>query len=331
MKGQIRGLGLSSGGLDSILAGVVLQKQGIPITWISFQTPFYSCVRAKYAAEKLGIPFICKDITDAFLPILKDPACGYGKNANPCRDCHALMVREAGSFLKSEGYDFLFTGEVVGQRPMSQTRNGLEYVDKHGKYEGYLIRPLSAKLLAPSIPEQKGWVDRDQLYGFHGRSRKPQMDLATQLGIDFYPAPAGGCLLTEPHYSQKVLELLRYEKDTCMAKDFVLCRYGRHFRVNGIHKIIVGRDKTDNLNLLEQRDPKMDSIIVPKNYQKGPVVVVPNTMEQNVLLLAVDLCFFYSKIPPEINPQLHITTPLKSFELEPTQQLTREQVESWRV
>ncbi len=169
---KIKALGLCSGGLDSILSALVLRNQGVDVEWITFETPFFSPEKAKKAADMTGIPLYVSDITDPYLKMLKNPSCGYGKNMNPCLDCHTLMFRFAGERMKIEKFDFLFSGEVLGQRPMSQTRPSLRYVEKHSGFEEYILRPLSAKKLPETLPEKKGLVDRERLLDFSGRSRK---------------------------------------------------------------------------------------------------------------------------------------------------------------
>jgi tRNA-uridine 2-sulfurtransferase len=172
---KAKGLGLCSGGLDSMLAALVLREQGIGVFWVSFETPFFSADKARRASGQTGIPLTVVDITDRYLPMLKHPPGGYGKYMNPCMDCHALMFRIAGEIMVEKGYDFLFSGEVMGQRPMSQTKNSLRYVEKRSGFDGLILRPLSARLLPETIMEQKGMVDRERLCDFSGRSRKPQM------------------------------------------------------------------------------------------------------------------------------------------------------------
>ena len=209
-ENKVRALGLCSGGLDSILSAVVLGNQGIAVEWISFETPFFSSVKARRAAAQLHIPLIVQNITQPYLKMLRDPSRGYGKHINPCIDCHTLMFRLAGEVMKDRQMDFLFSGEVLGQRPMSQTRSSLRYVEKHSGYRDVIVRPLSAKLLEETLPEKKGLVDRRLLLGLSGRSRKPQIQLARTWGITDYPAPAGGCLLTESVYSNRLKDLFSH-------------------------------------------------------------------------------------------------------------------------
>ncbi|MEZ4549502.1 MAG: hypothetical protein R2874_03230 [Desulfobacterales bacterium] len=205
---KVKALGLCSGGLDSILAALVLREQGIDVIWVAFETPFFTAEKARKASVNNDIPLIVKNITDRYVPMLKHPKCGYGKNMNPCMDCHALMFQIAGEMMAETGADFLFSGEVRGQRPMSQNKNSLRYVEKNSGFDGYILRPLSAKVLPETPMEKQGLVDRERLYGFSGRSRIPQMELAKKLGVTEYPAPAGGCLLTDVGYAKRLRDLL---------------------------------------------------------------------------------------------------------------------------
>ncbi len=298
-KNKIRALGLCSGGLDSILSALVLKNQGIDVEWVSFETPFFSSAKARQAASVLNIPIMVERITATYLVMLKNPRVGYGKHMNPCMDCHSLMFRLAGNIMETRGFDFLFSGEVFGQRPMSQTRSALRYVEKHSGYEGLIVRPLSAKLLPETFPERQGWVDREQLLDLKGRSRKPQIALAEKYGITAYPLPAGGCLLTEKVFSNRLKDLFRCQPD-CLEKDIELLKHGRHFRLNQATKIIVGRDKGDNEQITEFYRPDKDVLLKPEKFP-GPVVLMPNGGTRDAILLAAGICAGYGKIGP-LNP-----------------------------
>ncbi|OQY13362.1 MAG: hypothetical protein B6I31_01335 [Desulfobacteraceae bacterium 4572_19] len=271
-KKTVKALGLSSGGLDSILSALVLQKQGIEVEWISMETPFFSSVNAKMAGKANEIPVIVKDITDEYLVMLKSPKAGYGKNMNPCMDCHALMFNIAGRVMEKKGFDFLFSGEVVGQRPMSQNKNSLRYVERHSGFAGKILRPLSAKLLPETSFEKEGLVDRQQLLNISGRSRKIQMALAKKLGVKEFPAPAGGCRLTDIGFSGRLRDLFKYEK-YYSKNDLFLLHHGRHLRLNKDIKIIVGRDQRDNENILKYYDAD-SNVLIKMPDTPGPVVLV---------------------------------------------------------
>ena len=293
-KKQSRALGLCSGGLDSILSAMILRRQGIAVAWVAFETPFFSSEKSRNAAKAYGIPLTVRNITEIYLEMLRKPPCGYGQNMNPCMDCHALMFRLAGDMMVQEGFDFLFSGEVLGQRPMSQTRPSLRYVEKHSGYAGRILRPLSAKLLEETIAEQTGLVDRDQLLAISGRSRKPQIQLAKEFGVVDYPAPAGGCLLTDPCYSKRLRDLFDHQTE-CSESELHLLKYGRHYRLQNQDKVIVGRSQSDNEAIVKYRNSDNDTLIRLQS-QPGPVVLVPGPARPETLMLAASLCIGYSKL-----------------------------------
>jgi len=291
----VRALGLCSGGLDSMLAGLVLRDQGIHVEWITFETPFFSARKARRAAEQTGIELHVQDLTPEYLVLIKDPPAGFGKNMNPCMDCHSLMFRKAGEFMQAGGFDFLFSGEVVGQRPMSQNANSLRYVAKHSGFDSAILRPLSALRLPPTPMEQQGLVDRDRLLDFSGRSRKPQMALARKFGITDYPTPAGGCLLTDPGYSRRLKDLFDHDVELTPGALHLL-KYGRHMRLNPASKIIVGRTQQDNEQIMRHCDLQRDAVIKTNGYP-GPTVILPGGGPKEVLFLAGAICAGYSKAP----------------------------------
>jgi len=304
---KVSALGLCSGGLDSMLSGMLLRKQGIAVQWITFETPFFSSEKAKQASETSGIPLMVENITTSYLKMLKNPRCGYGKHMNPCMDCHALMFKLAGRLMKEKGFDFLFSGEVLGQRPMSQTMNSLRYVEKQSGFEGYILRPLSAKKLPETIPEQQGMINRDLLMGISGRSRKPQMKLAKEFGITNYPSPAGGCLLTDKGYASRLKDLFEHQ-ETYAERELHLLKHGRHLRLNNATKIIVGRTQKDNENIQQYYDPKLDTIIKVKTFP-GPIVLMPHGGRNEMRMLAASICAGYSKAPENIPVEVSVSTP----------------------
>lgn len=304
---KARALGLCSGGLDSRLAALVLQKQGIEVEWITFTTPFFSAVKAQQASRLLGISLRVKNITQTYLQMLKNPHCGFGRQMNPCLDCHALMFREAGAFLKAGKFDFLFSGEVLGQRPMSQTRHSLRYVEKNSGFEGFILRPLSAKMLPETIPEREGLVDREQLLDISGRSRKRQIQLADEFDLKDYPAPAGGCLLTDKNFSKRLQDLFQHQENASEAA-LELLKYGRHFRVDRNTKIIVGRTQTDNEHIERHFDPDQDAMIRLADYP-GPIVLVSGPHRMDILNLAASICTGYSKVAEHTPVTAIVKTP----------------------
>ena len=286
---------------------MLLRKQGIAVQWITFETPFFSSEKAKQASKTTGIPLIVKNITPIYLKMLTNPRCGYGKHMNPCMDCHALMFNLAGRIMKEKGFDFLFSGEVLGQRPMSQTMNSLRYVEKQSGFEGYILRPLSAKKLPETMPEQQGLVNRDLLLDISGRSRKPQIELAKEFGITNYPSPAGGCLLTDKGYASRLKDLFEHQ-ETYTERELHLLKHGRHLRLDNTTKIIVGRTQEDNESIKKYYDTDLDIIIKVKTFP-GPIVLMPHGGRNEMRMLAASICAGYSKAP-EITPvEVDVTTP----------------------
>jgi len=303
---KVRALGLCSGGLDSMLAGLILRRQGIEVEWITFETPFFSADKARRASRLTGIPLNVQNITQPYMVMMKNPPCGYGQHMNPCLDCHTLMFKMAGKRMAENGFDFLFSGEVLGQRPMSQTKPSLRYVEKNSGYDGYILRPLSAKNLPETIPERQGLVERDKLLGISGRSRKPQMKLAAEFGIDEYPAPAGGCLLTDIAYSSRLRDLFQHQ-DAYTENELHLLKYGRHFRLKDQAKLIIGRTQADNDKIIAYHDPQKDTVIKVKNYP-GPTAIVPHGATKEMITLAASICTGYSKAPALTPVEVNIIT-----------------------
>lgn len=289
----IRALGLCSGGLDSILSALVLREQEIDVHWVSFETPFFSSAKAKKASKQTGVPLMVRKVTPVYLQMMRSPSVKYGKHMNPCMDCHTLMFRLAGEIMTDQGFDFLFSGEVLGQRPMSQTRTSLRYVEKHCGYEGYIVRPLCAKNLPETMAEQKGMVDRERLLDFTGRSRKPQLQLAKKFGVTDFPAPAGGCLLTDEIFSRRLKDLFGHQ-DAYPEKDLDLLKFGRHMRLDPRTKIVVGRTHQDNEQIGRCIDPKSDMVLQVDQFS-GPLVVIPDGGGEPMLMLAASICAGYSK------------------------------------
>jgi tRNA U34 2-thiouridine synthase MnmA/TrmU len=294
-KRKARGLGLCSGGLDSMLAGLVLREQDIEVEWVSFETPFFSSAKARKASRLTGIPLTVKPIFADYIVMLHHPPAGYGKQMNPCMDCHALMFRLAGELMREKGFDFLFSGEVLGQRPMSQTIPSLRYVEKHSGMDGYILRPLSAKLLPETIAEQQGLVDRERLLDIHGRGRKDQIALAKQFGISDYPAPAGGCLLTDKGFSARLKDLFD-RRPEATENEIHLLKFGRHLRLNPQARLIVGRTEKDNESILRYHDPAGDVVLDVRDYP-SPIGLLQGAADQTSILLAAAICVGYSKAP----------------------------------
>ncbi len=298
-KKQPTAVALLSGGLDSTLAILVLLKQNIRVKAITFLTQFgcditdsSSCSKNPFpAAEKFGFEVKLCHLADKFMEIVKNPKYGHGKNMNPCIDCRILMLREAKVYMDLIGADFLVTGEVLGQRPMSQRRECFPMIDREAGVEGLVLRPLSAKLMPPTIPEQKGLVDRERLYDFKGRTRKPQMALAEELGLEDYPSPAGGCLLTEPTYATRLRDLLQYNPEP-EIKDIHLLRVGRHFRLSPVSKLVVGRNRSENERILALAS--QDDLLLRVPGVGSPVSLLSGNPSESDILLSASITARYS-------------------------------------
>lgn len=291
---MVKAVGLLSGGLDSILATHLLQDQGIELLTVSFRTPFFDSQKAQRAAAQLQVPLRIMDISEEHLQLVRNPRYGYGKNMNPCIDCHILMLKRAGQLLERENFDFIFTGEVLGQRPMSQNKQVLRMVARDSGYEGLILRPLSAKLLPETIPERKGKVDRGKLLHIRGRSRKSQLELAKRYGIGDFPDPAGGCVLTDPGFSRRLRDLLAHQ-DEVQIREIDLLRVGRHFRLDEWTRVIVGRHKEENERILELAQ-EGDVIIRVTDYP-GPIALIPRGSPDSSIEIAACLCVRYSDAP----------------------------------
>ena len=244
---------LFSGGLDSILATALIKEQGIKVKGIHFILPFAPLERedeviARKQALRLNISLEEIDISNDFLEFLKEPRFGYGRCMNPCIDCRILMFSRAREYIDRGLANFVISGEVLGERPMSQRRDTMNIIDRESGMKGLILRPLSAKLLPPTLPELNGWVDRDKLMDINGRSRKPQMERASKLKITNYPTPAGGCLLTDPGFSQRLKDSM---EDVNIDLNWIaLLKIGRHFRLSDTVRAIIARNEKEN-HLLE--------------------------------------------------------------------------------
>ncbi|MEI6414377.1 MAG: tRNA (5-methylaminomethyl-2-thiouridylate)-methyltransferase [Pseudomonadota bacterium] len=305
-----KAVALISGGLDSLLAARVVLEQGIAVEGINFFTGF--CVEghtqairrqnpakpkrnnALWVAEQLGIRLHIVDIVEEYKPILLNPAHGYGAHLNPCLDCKIFMVRKAHEWMLENGFDFIITGEVVGQRPMSQRKDTLPVVARQSGAMDRLLRPLCAKRLPPTLPEQEGWVDRERLFDFNGRGRKPQMALAEHFGFQDYAQPAGGCcFLTDGQYSVKLADLWQhrghrdYELD-----DILLLKVGRHLRLGPAVKLIVAREEGEVNFMMGYRDRFLAMRTISHT---GSLGLIDGTPEATDLTLAARILARYSQ------------------------------------
>jgi tRNA-specific 2-thiouridylase len=301
-----KALGLLSGGLDSSLAALCLKRQGIEVTAIAFVTPFFGGSKAERMARQLDIPLIVDDISKIHLDMVKKPHYGYGKNMNPCIDCHAMMFRLAGEIMAERGFDFLFSGEVLGQRPMSQNSEALRTVANYSGHPDRILRPMSAQLLPITPMEEQGLVDRSQLLDINGRSRRPQEALAREWGLTDYPASGGGCLLTEIHFSDRLRDLFIHQPD-CTVDDVELLKIGRQFRLSEHAKLTLGRHQKDNESI---RQAAQGSYIVLRALDlSGPLGLVSGQPGEEDLRLAAAIVASYGKGKDLAEVELLVETP----------------------
>jgi tRNA U34 2-thiouridine synthase MnmA/TrmU len=297
---QKKALALLSGGLDSTLAVKVMLEQGIEVEALNFISPFCTCTgknsgcksEAVRVANEFNIPIKVMNKGLEYLSIVRNPRHGYGKGMNPCIDCRIFLLRKAREYMVESGADFVITGEVLGQRPMSQRRDTLRLIERESGLAGLLLRPLSAKHFAPTIPELEGWVDRNCLLAIQGRSRKEQMQLANELDVKNYPCPAGGCLLTELSFVSKVKDVFAHCEELNI-RDFQLLKLGRHFRLASATKLIVGRDDGENTAL--ESSGKPDEATIRWVDGGSPLGVLLGKVDDVVLEIAAKIVLRYTK------------------------------------
>ena len=350
MTTKHKAIALISGGLDSLLAVRVMQEQGIEVEGINFYTGF--CVEghthairnqnkdkqkrnnALWAAEQLGIKLHIVDVIEEYKDVLLNPKHGYGANMNPCLDCKIFMVGKAVQWIqenRKDGFDFIITGEVIGQRPMSQRKKTMPIVAKQSGAEDLLVRPLCAKNLPATKPELEGWIDREKMYGFSGRTRKPQMALAAQYGFTDYASPAGGCcFLTDKSYSDKLVDLWdargtrEYEMD-----DIMLLKVGRHIRPKPEFKLIIARDAGESKYLEGYRKQFVTIQIVSHN---GPLTMVDGDIKPEDFELAAGVVARYGQGRDAEEVEVHIFVPGEDMKIMKIKPLSVEQVnEDWHV
>ncbi len=291
---SVKAVGLISGGMDSILAVKLVQDQRIEVYAVYFVMPWGqgNLTRCQGLAAQLGVHFKESYLGNEYLEMLKNPQYGYGSAFNPCIDCHRFMVQRAAEYMKDIGADFVFTGEVMGQRPMSQVKRCLPLIDKGTEIEGKLVRPLSARLLDETIPEREGLIDRSKLLGLSGRSRKAQFDLAKQFGITGFSAPAGGCLLTEKPFGNRLKDFL---SGICRdAKETNALCFGRYFRINEQCAVMIGRDEQENL-ALEACGFEGDYVIELPEIAAPLALVKGSGISEDVLQISAGIIQYFSK------------------------------------
>jgi tRNA-specific 2-thiouridylase len=298
MSQTLKAVGLLSGGLDSALAHKLVAEQGIEVIGYHVKTPFMSSLkkeersagRIERLAQEIGIRVEIEHLADEYVEMVRHPRYGYGSDVNPCIDCKILFLKKAKELAERIGALFVFTGEVLGQRPMSQNRNTLGIIEKESGLRGYLLRPLSAQLLPATVAEEKGWVDRARLLRLQGRSRRPQMALAKQYGITEYSTPAGGCLLTDPGYAVRLRDLFGH--DVYDVGNILLLQVGRHFRLGERTKLIVGRNEEENRILAEF--VREGDVLFETEEVGSPLCLLRGEISKEHVRLAAGICKRYS-------------------------------------
>ncbi len=295
---MVKAFSLFSGGLDSLLAARVVMEQGVDVTALHFITPFFGyknkgkeAEAAEDFKEKYGLSVRIIDVSPEYIEMARNPVYGYGKNFNPCLDCKIFMMKKARGLMLEEGADFIISGEVLGQRPMSQRRDAMSIVERDSGIKGFLLRPLCAKLMPPTIPEEKGLIDREKLYAFSGRSRKGQMALAERFGIKDYATPAGGCMLTDPILSKRIQELLYKKEGEVEARDIQFLTVGRFFKFPG-GSLHVGRNEKDNEKLLALSGDR--EVIIMARDVPGPMSVFRGEPSEGEIELAARITARYA-------------------------------------
>jgi len=333
-ENRVKALALVSGGLDSILAVQLMLDQGIEVEAVNCVNILSRTSRPgepheyppRRAAQQLGVRLRVINITPEFLDMVRNPRHGYGSSMNPCIDCRILTLRTAGRMMEETGARFLVTGEVLGQRPMSQRRQAMETVDRQSGLAGFVLRPLSAQMLEPTVPEQKRWVDRSRLLGIHGRSRKVQMALAADRGITGYPSPAGGCLLTEKSFGTRLRDLWEHDPEADVTQVRLL-KYGRHFRFSSALKVIVGRDDHEN-TILERFGSRFGRMRAQDHM--GPLTLVVGEPTEDETQLAAAITARYGQGRDETEVRVEYRTPHGDRKMS-VAPIDLEQIEPYRI
>jgi tRNA U34 2-thiouridine synthase MnmA/TrmU len=299
-----KAIALLSGGLDSTLAVKMMLDLGIEVEALNFTSPFCTCTgknsgcksEAVRVAQEYNIPIKVMHKGADYLEIIRNPVHGYGKGVNPCVDCRIYLLKKAKEYMLESSADFVFTGEVLGQRPMSQRRDTLRVIERESGLEGFLLRPLSARHFEPTIPEKEGWVDRGKLLAIEGRSRSIQMQMAEDLDVKNYPCPAGGCLLTELSFVPKIKDVFEHSEELNL-RDFRLLKTGRHFRIAPQSKAIMGRSEADNNQLEQTRQPGEAAL----TWLDGntPVAIIIGGQDDELFKLSARIMLRYTKAEPD--------------------------------
>lgn len=324
----MKAIALFSGGLDSTLAMKLILDQGIEVLAVNINTGFGSTKdrleHMQSMCDQVGAQLKIIDIQSEYLQdVLFDPKHGYGKNFNPCIDCHAKMFAVAKRVMEGEGASFLISGEVMGQRPMSQNKDSLQIVLQESGCDGLLLRPLSAKMLAPTIAELNGWVDREKLESITGRNRDRQIELAREIGLENFESPGGGCLLTDANFAKKMFDFIKHDKFE--VKDILVMKYGRHLRLSDGAKLVIGRNKEENEHLQNIQNDKY--IHVKTLGIPGPHALVSKNATDADKELASKIILTYCKTTPQKN----YTLSYDDFEVESSPFASREDIQAFAI
>ena len=328
-----KAVALLSGGLDSTLAMKMILDQGFEVTAVNLVTPFCTCNRkgrceARYMSDKFNVPIKVFNADQEYLDLVRNPTFGYGKNMNPCLDCRVYLFKKAKQVMEEIGADFIFTGEVLGQRPMSQRAEAMRLVEREAGLEGKVLRPLSAHLLKET-PMEENTVNRKELGSISGRSRKKQMELARSYGILDYACPAGGCMLTDAQFAKRLRDLFVHSQEATL-KDIPLLKVGRHFRLPSGAKIIVGRNEEENkriLSLSGDNDLIFEMIDIP-----GPVSLMRGKDHENDRQIGASLTVRYSDSVNGDAVRIHLRRNGSDFTTElKANQASQDYIESIRI
>jgi tRNA U34 2-thiouridine synthase MnmA/TrmU len=332
-----KAVALLSGGLDSSLAVRMMLQQGVDVEAVAIKTPFcdFDCGkgcghRVKEVADELGIKLKTVYFGEDYLRMLKRPKHGYGSGMNPCVDCREMMYRAAKDHMEKIDADFVVTGEVLFQRPMSQNERALQIIESEAGMSGKVLRPLSAKHLPLTDPEKAGLVSREKMGEIRGRSRKVQLAMARQFGIADPPNSAGGCLLTDPAFSKRVEDLLNYSDDIPSLNDVELLKVGRHFRISSDAKLVVGRNREEN-EVIRALATETDIVLEAKDYV-GPTCVLRGTNSDDALIAkSAAIAIRYSDAPKDAEAGVRIIASRKSESVVLVRALDNSDVESMRI
>ncbi len=293
-----KGLVLISGGLDSAVALGVTMRQKIELEAVSYFSAFSDGIKegtmgywARKTAEHFNVKSHFMFLREEFIDMIRSPIYGYGIGLNPCIDCKILMLKKSKELMKKVGASFLITGEVLGERPMSQNRRSIELIEKKADLQGLIVRPLSGKYFPPTKPEKSGIIDREKLLDIQGRGRQRQIELASRFGIASYPQPAGGCILTDKNFTKRVNDLFKYGYSS--LRQIISLRYGRHFRLSGGAKVVIGRDEEENNMILRLSDDK--DTIFTLTHVPGPLLILSGEDTDENILKAASLVKYFSK------------------------------------